>query len=151
MSWKPNVTVAAVLECEGKFLFVEEETDEGIRFNQPAGHLECRESLSEAVIREVLEETGRTFVPESLVGIYNWRNERKDITYLRFVFTGRISAYDAARPLDQGIITTHWLSLEQIRAQTALHRSPMVLQCVEDWCAGKRAPLDLITHYPCEA
>ncbi len=149
MNWKPNVTVAAVIERDGKFLMVEEETDVGIRFNQPAGHLECRESLSAAVIREVLEETGRSFVPEALVGIYNWRNEARDITYLRFVFTGRITGHDTARPLDQGIIATHWLTLEEIRQQQSLHRSPMVLQCVEDWCAGKRAPLDLITHYPC--
>lgn len=150
MNWKPNVTVAAVLERDGKFLMVEEETDVGIRFNQPAGHLECRESLTEAVIREVLEETGRTFVPESLVGIYHWRSEARDITYLRFVFTGPITAHDTTRALDQGILGTHWLTLDEIRQQQALHRSPMVLQCVEDWCAGKRMPLDLVTYYtPC--
>lgn len=147
MIWKPHVTVAAVLEHEGKFLLVEEETDDGIRFNQPAGHLECRESLTDAVVREVLEETGRTFVPESLVGIYNWRNDAKGITYLRFVFTGRIVHHDKGRQLDQGIIDTHWRSLEEMRAMHAQLRSPMVLQCVEDGCAGKRYPLDLITHY----
>ncbi|SDH34283.1 NUDIX hydrolase [Propionivibrio dicarboxylicus] len=149
MNWKPNVTVAAVIENDGKFLCVEEVTDDGVRFNQPAGHLECREALTEAVIREVLEETGYSFAPEALVGIYNWRNEARDITYLRFVFTGRATGHDAARPLDEGIIAARWLTLAELRERQAQLRSPMVLQCVEDWCAGKRAPLDLITHYPC--
>jgi len=108
MTWKPNVTVAAVLERDGKFLLVEEETDEGIRFNQPAGHLECRESLTDAVIREALEETGYSFVPQYLIGIYNWRNEAMDVTYLRFAFAGEITGHDAQRPLDEGIIAARW-------------------------------------------
>jgi ADP-ribose pyrophosphatase YjhB (NUDIX family) len=147
MIWKPNVTVAAVLERDGKFLLVEEETESGIRFNQPAGHLECREALTDAVIRETLEESGYTFVPRALVGIYNWRNEEKDVTYLRFAFTGEITAHDAERPLDEGIIAAHWLSLDEIRARQAQHRSPLILRCIEDWCAGTRYPLALITHY----
>ena len=105
MVWKPNVTVAAVLERDGKFLLVEEETDDGIRFNQPAGHLECRESLADAVIREALEETGYAFDPKFIVGVYNWRNEAKDITYLRFAFGGEVVGHDAERKLDEGIIT----------------------------------------------
>lgn len=147
MIWKPNVTVAAVLEREGKFLLVEEETDEGIRFNQPAGHLECRESLTDAVIREVLEETGYRFVPQYLIGVYNWRNEARDVTYLRFSFAGEITGHDAQRPLDEGIIAARWLTLDEIRALEARHRSPLILRCIEDWQAGKRYPLDLITHY----
>ena len=97
MVWKPNVTVAAVIERDGKFLLVEEETDEGLRFNQPAGHLECRESLVEAAVRETLEETGYHFVPQYLVGIYNWRKEEKDLTYLRFAFGGEIIGHDAGQ------------------------------------------------------
>lgn len=147
MIWKPNVTVAAVLERDGKFLLVEEETDSGIRFNQPAGHLECREALTDAVIRETLEESGYSFVPQALVGIYNWRNEEKDVTYLRFAFTGEITAHDAERPLDEGIIAAHWLTLDEIRARQAQHRSPLILRCIEDWCAGTRYPLALVTHY----
>jgi ADP-ribose pyrophosphatase YjhB (NUDIX family) len=147
MIWKPHVTVAAVIERDGKFLLVEEETDSGIRYNQPAGHLECGESLLDAVIREALEETAYDFVPQSLVGIYNWRNEAKDITYLRFAFAGEASAHDALRKLDEGIIAAHWLALDEIRALQDVHRSPMILRCIEDWCAGKRYPLDLITHY----
>jgi len=147
MTWKPNVTVAAVLEREGKFLLVEEETDEGIRFNQPAGHLECRESLNDAVIRETLEETGYRFVPQYLIGVYNWRNEARDVTYLRFAFTGEITGHEELRPLDEGIIAARWLTLDEIRALEARHRSPLILRCIEDWQAGKRYPLDLITHY----
>ena len=147
MIWKPNVTVAAIIERDGKFLLVEEETDEGIRFNQPAGHLECEEALTDAVVREALEETGYTFVPKYLVGIYNWRHPSKDITYLRFAFGGDIVGHDAQRKLDAGIIGARWLALDEIRANADQHRSPLILRCIEDWQAGKRYPLELITHY----
>ena len=147
MVWKPNVTVAAVLERDGKFLLVEEETDDGIRYNQPAGHLECRESLSEAAVREALEETAYTFVPEYLVGVYNWRNEARDVTYLRFAFGGTITGHDPARPLDDGILAARWLTLDEIRALAPRHRSPLILRCIEDFLAGKRYPLDMVTHY----
>ena len=147
MNWKPHVTVAAVIERDGQFLLVEEETDDGIRFNQPAGHLECGEALTEAVIREVLEETAYHFVPKTLIGVYNWRNEAKDITYLRFAFAGEIVGHEAGRSLDQGIIAARWLSLDEIRALQNRHRSPLIMRCIEDWQAGKRYPLDLITHY----
>ena len=147
MIWKPHVTVAAVVERDGKFLLVEEETDDGIRFNQPAGHLECRESLLDAVRREVLEETAYHFVPRALVGIYNWRNEARDLTYLRFTFAGEVGAHEAERRLDDGIIAAHWLAADEIRARQAQHRSPMIQRCLDDWLAGKRYPLDLLTHY----
>jgi len=147
MIWKPNVTVAAIIERDGKFLLVEEETDEGIRFNQPAGHLECEEALTDAVVREALEETGYAFVPRFLVGVYNWRHPSKDITYLRFAFGGEVIGHDAQRKLDTGIIGARWLSLDEIRANAEQHRSPLILRCIEDWQAGKRYPLELITHY----
>lgn len=146
MIWKPHVTVAAVLERDGKFLLVEEETNEGIRFNQPAGHLECRESLIDAAIRETLEETAYSFIPRYLVGVYNWRSEAKDMTYLRFAFGGEVAGHDAQRELDQGIIAAHWLTLDEIRALESRHRSPLVLRCIDDWRAGKRYPLELIAH-----
>ncbi len=147
MVWKPNVTVAAVLERDGKFLLVEEETDDGIRYNQPAGHLECRESLLDAAIRETLEETACTFVPRYLVGVYSWRNEAKDVTYLRFAYGGEITGHDPQRRLDTGIVAAHWLTLDEIRALAPRHRSPLILRCIEDWLAGKRYPLELVTHY----
>jgi 8-oxo-dGTP pyrophosphatase MutT (NUDIX family) len=146
MIWKPNVTVAAVIERDGKFLLVEEETDDGPMFNQPAGHWEPGETLAEAVIREAREETAYTFTPEWLLGIYTWRHPRKDVTYLRFAFSGPAGAHDPRQDLDGGIIRAAWLTLDEIRATRSRHRSPLVLQCVEDHLAGKRFPLELITH-----
>ncbi|WP_291994038.1 NUDIX hydrolase [Candidatus Accumulibacter sp. ACC003] len=148
MVWKPNVTVAAVVERDGRFLLVEEETEYGICYNQPAGHLECRESLIDAVIRETREETAYAFNPQYLVGVYNCRNEARDVTYLRFSFGGEIGAHDAAAPLDTGIVAAHWLTVDEIRARQAQHRSPLVMRCIDDWQAGRRYPLELLTHCP---
>jgi ADP-ribose pyrophosphatase YjhB (NUDIX family) len=144
--WKPNVTVAAVIERAGRFLLVEEETPEGLRFNQPAGHLEEGESLLEATVREVLEETAHGFVPEYLVGIYQWTRPQGDITYLRFAYGGRVEGVDAARPLDAGIVRAVWMTLDEVRASADRHRSPLILQCIEDWLAGQRHPLALVHH-----
>ena len=148
MIWKPHVTVAAVIEQAGKFLLVEEHTDDGIRYNQPAGHLERGESLQAAVARETLEETGYAFLPASLVGIYHWRNEARDITYLRFAFAGSVAGRDAGRRLDEGIIAPHWLSFEEIQALALAGRlrSPLVLRCIEDWRAGKHYLPDIVTY-----
>ncbi len=148
MVWKPHVTVAALVERESRFLLVEEETDVGIRYNQPAGHLERGETLVEAVVRETLEETAHVFVPAALVGVYHWHNAATDITFLRFVFAGSVSAYDAQRPLDQGIVAPRWLSLDEIRALARADRlrSPLVLACIDDWRAGQRHPLGLVRH-----
>ena len=89
--WKPSVTVAAIIERDGKFLLVEEETSDGIRFNQPAGHLDPNESLIEAVSREALEETSFDFTPEALVGVYMSRyvssRTKEEVTYLPSLMT----------------------------------------------------------------
>ena len=148
MIWKPNVTVAAVVERNSRFLLVEEETDEGPLFNQPAGHWEQGETLLQAVVREAREETAHGFQPDSLLGIYSWRHPRKELTYLRFAFSGSSLGHDPHQPLDDGIIRAVWMTVEEIRATPARHRSPLVLRCVEDHLAGKRFPLDLITHFP---
>jgi 8-oxo-dGTP pyrophosphatase MutT (NUDIX family) len=147
MIWKPNVTVAAVIEQDGKFLLVEEETSDGVRFNQPAGHLEQKESLIQGVIRETLEETAYHFKPEWLVGIYRWHHARKGVTYLRFSFSGAVLGHEAERPLDSGILRAVWLTPDEIRAQAQHHRSPLVLKCMEDHLADRRYPLDILTHY----
>lgn len=147
MIWKPNVTVAAVIELDGKFLMVEEETAEGVRFNQPAGHWEADETLAQGAAREALEETAYHFTPEWLLGIYRWRHPRQDITYLRFAFAGRVHGHEPQRQLDSGILRAVWLSQEEIRATAERHRSPLVLQCVEDYLAGTRYPLELVTHF----
>lgn len=147
MIWKPNVTVAAVVMRDGKFLLVEEETDAGLAFNQPAGHLEAGESLIDAVVREALEETAYHFKPTHLIGIYNWKHPSKDVTYLRFAFGGELRGHEAGRPLDDGIIAARWLTLDEVKATQARHRSPLILRCIEDLSAGKSYPLDLLVHY----
>ena len=147
MPWKPNVTVAAVVERAGKFLLVEEETSQGVRFNQPAGHLEADESILEAVKREVLEESAYHFVPQHLLGIYRWHSAASDTTYLRFAFTGEIAGHEADRPLDAGILQAVWLTPDEIRTTQAQHRSPLILRCMEDYLDKKRYPLDLLVHY----
>ncbi len=147
MVWKPNVTVAAVVQRDGKFLLVEEETESGLAFNQPAGHLEAGEALVDAVVREALEETAYHFKPTHLVGIYNWRHPTKDVTYLRFAFAGELRGWEAERQLDEGIVAARWLTLDEVKATQDRHRSPLILRCIEDLIAGKRYPLDLLVHY----
>jgi 8-oxo-dGTP pyrophosphatase MutT (NUDIX family) len=148
--WKPSVTVAAVIERDGLFLLVEEETSEGLRLNQPAGHLDPFESLEQAVIRETLEETAHDFTPTALVGMYMSRYQSartgEDVTYLRFTFCGKVGQRHE-RELDHGIVRTLWLTRDEIAACRERHRSPLILQCVDEYLAGRRAPLALLhTH-----
>ena len=202
--WKPNVTVAALIERAGRFLLVEEETEDGLRFNQPAGHLDHGESLVAACARETLEETAWGFRPTALVGIYLWPRARPaggrtpgraggafeqreqplaasarqrqgfaehrgaplpagrgepaaaaaargrppdDVSYLRFAFCGELGAHEAGRALDAGIQRALWMTPDEIRASTERHRSPLVWQCVSDYLAGRRFPLELVRHY----
>jgi ADP-ribose pyrophosphatase YjhB (NUDIX family) len=145
--WKPNVTVAAVIERDGRFLLVEEETPDGLRFNQPAGHLDQGESIVAACSRETLEETAWLFTPEALVGIYQWPRPQGDLTYLRFAFCGQLGMHEANRPLDHGIVRAVWLTPSEIEACRERHRSPLILHCIADFLAGRRYPLDLIRHY----
>ncbi|MBS0587939.1 NUDIX hydrolase [Nitrosomonas sp.] len=147
--WKPNVTVAAVIERDGKFLLVEEEPEagSGLFINQPAGHLDPGESIIQGAIRETLEETAYTFVPEFLVGIYHWHSQRIDTTYIRFAFGGRVTHHDPHRTLDTGILQAAWFSPEEVNQMIQRHRSPLVMQCIRDYQAGKRYPLELLTHY----
>jgi 8-oxo-dGTP pyrophosphatase MutT (NUDIX family) len=146
MQWMPHATVAAIVEDQGKFLLVEEETDRGNRYNQPAGHLEDNESLLAAVVRETMEETAYTFHPEALLGIYHWKHEHNDSTYLRFAYIGRVSHHQPTQALDEGIVRSVWMTVEEMREQAMLMRSPQVLKCVEDYLAGERYPLEVITH-----
>jgi 8-oxo-dGTP pyrophosphatase MutT (NUDIX family) len=144
---KVSATVAAVIQHDGRFLFVEEETDDGVRINQPAGHLEADESIVDGAVRETLEETAYGFSPTALVGIYRWKHPRRDVTYVRFAFCGDLGAHDPQRKLDHGILRALWLTPEELRACAPMHRSPLVLRCVEDYLAGRRYPLDLLVHY----
>lgn len=149
--WKPSVTVAAIIERDGRFMLVEEETSDGIRFNQPAGHLDPGESLEQAVIRETLEETAHDFMPTALVGMYMSRylssRTGQEVTYLRFAFAGILGqGYDL--PLDDGILRTVWMTRVEMLACQEKHRSPLVLRCVDDYLLGKRAPLSLLFTHP---
>jgi 8-oxo-dGTP pyrophosphatase MutT (NUDIX family) len=154
--FKPSVTVAAIIEQDGKFLLVEEHTPEGLRLNNPAGHLEPGESPQAGCVREALEETARHFAPSALVGIYLSRFQRparvdaqgthalEDITYLRFAFCGSVGDAIAGHALDEGIVRTLWLTPDEIRASTPRHRSPLLLRCMEDYLAGQRYPLSMV-------
>ena len=174
--WKPSVTVAAVIErLDGdtsRFLLVEEHTPEGLKLNNPAGHLDPEESPEQGVIREVLEETACTFTPDRLVGVYLSRFQRpavmeppgfatpqggaadleaarrpagEDVTFVRFAFGGSVGEPDPTRRLDEGIVRTLWMTLAELRASRARHRSPHVLSCIEDYLSGRRYPLTTIT------
>lgn len=146
--FRPSVTVAAVIAREGRYLLVEEDTPEGLRLNNPAGHLEQGETPLEAVVREALEETARAFVPEAFLGVYLARFLRparsEDVTYVRLAFCGAAGEEIAGRSLDQGIRRTLWMSLDELRASAERHRSPLVLRCIEDHAAGRRLPLDSV-------
>jgi 8-oxo-dGTP pyrophosphatase MutT (NUDIX family) len=141
---RPRVTVAAVAEREGRFLFVEErvEGEASLRLNQPAGHLEAGESLLAAVAREALEETGHRFTPHALLGVYHYSNN--GATYVRFAFTGEALAPSTPVKLDAGIVQALWLTPEELAAQRARHRSALVLACVQDYLRGQRFPLEVV-------
>jgi 8-oxo-dGTP pyrophosphatase MutT (NUDIX family) len=150
--WSPSVTVAAIIEHQGRYLLVEEHTPEGLKLNNPAGHLDPGESPEQGVVREALEETARVFTPQALVGVYLSRFVRpasnEDVTYLRFAFAGTVGEPVPGRRLDNGIERTLWMTPTKLRASPARHRSPLVLRCIEDHLAGRRYPLDLITTDP---
>ncbi len=142
--WTPHVTVAAIVERDGKFLLVEEEDHGALMLNQPAGHLDEGESILDAVVRETREETAWRFTPEFLLGIYRWRNPRNDFTYIRFAFIGSVDDHDPQQTLDRGIVRSLWLSAADIAREATRHRSPQVQRCIDDYRAGRRYPLDCL-------
>ena len=143
---RPAVTVATIVERDGRFLVVEEETRSGTRINQPAGHLEPGETLPAAAIRETLEETGWHVTPSSLVGVYRWQTPEDGATFIRFAFAADARKHDMDRALDVGIIRALWLTYEDLAAQKIRHRSPLVLRCVDDYRAGRRWPVAFVTE-----
>jgi 8-oxo-dGTP pyrophosphatase MutT (NUDIX family) len=140
-----SVTVAAVIERDGRFLLVQERIDGRLVLNQPAGHLDPGESLIAACRREVLEETAHRFEPRALVGIYRWYYAAKDVTFLRFCFHGTLGQAEK-RPLDKEIVALHWLTAEELKARKAEHRSPLVQKCVDDFLAGRHFPLEVLSR-----
>jgi 8-oxo-dGTP pyrophosphatase MutT (NUDIX family) len=143
---RPTVTVATIVERDGRFLVVEEETRDGTRINQPAGHLELGETLTAAAVRETLEETGWHVAPTALIGVYRWQTPKSETTFIRFAFAADARRHDAERPLDVGIVRALWLTYEDLAAQKPRHRSPLVLRCVDDYRAGRRWPIGFITE-----
>jgi 8-oxo-dGTP pyrophosphatase MutT (NUDIX family) len=154
--WKPSVTVAAIIEREGRYLLIEEHTPEGLRLNNPAGHLDAGESPQDGCAREALEETTYTFQPTEMVGIYISRLLRparadraaEDVTYFRLAFCGELGNQVPDAQLDKGIVRTLWMTPDEIRANVHRLRSPLVLRCMEDHLAGQRFPLSLIYTDP---
>jgi 8-oxo-dGTP pyrophosphatase MutT (NUDIX family) len=145
MTWKPDITVAAIIADADRFLIVEEQIRGQRVFNQPAGRVEDGESLLAAVVRETLEETAWQFEPEWLLGIYTWHSPTRARSSLRFAFTGRVSAHDSARKLDPPVIAAHWLRREQLQEPSRVLRTPLVLRCIDDYLAGRRLPLAAIS------
>jgi phosphatase NudJ len=143
--WKPNVTVAAVVERDGRYLLVEERAADGrLVLNNPAGHLDPGETLLQAVVREVLEETACVFTPTHLQGIHLAPSGSGDVTYLRFAFAGQVGAPLPGRALDDGIVRVLWLTRAEIAAERARHRSALLMRCIDDHVAGRRYPLALL-------
>jgi 8-oxo-dGTP pyrophosphatase MutT (NUDIX family) len=147
MRWKANVTVAAVIEKDGRFLMIEEESNGVIVINQPAGHLEKDETIIEAVIREVQEETAWAFEPTNIVGVYLYPSSNNDITYLRICFSGRCISHDAKQQLDDGIVQALWMTPQELETKKNELRSPLVMHCLNDYLAGNAYPLDILHHY----
>jgi 8-oxo-dGTP pyrophosphatase MutT (NUDIX family) len=145
-TWLPHVVAAAIVERHGTFLLVEEHTAEGLRLNQPAGHWERGETLLDAVRREALEETAHHVEPLALLGCYSTYYPRRDITYLRFAYVCEAVGFDAGRALDDGIVRTLWLTPAELSAHPTPHRSPLVMRCIEDYLAGRRFPLNFVSH-----
>ncbi len=141
------MTVAAVIECDRRYLVVEEMADGECVFNQPAGHVEPGERLADAVIREVLEEAGVHFVPHHLIGIYRWVNPRNDETHVRIGFSGSIARREPAPELDGPIVAVHWLSYAELLARRERLRSPLVLGCLDDHRRGRRYPMDMLRDF----
>jgi len=143
---RPAVTVAAIVVRDDRYLVVEETTRAGLRLNQPAGHLEAGETIAAAAARETLEETGYRVTPTALVGVYRWQSPETGVTFIRFAFAAAVVAHESARTLDEGIVRALWLSHAELVAQRVRHRSPLVLRCVDDFRAGRRLPLDVVSE-----
>jgi ADP-ribose pyrophosphatase YjhB (NUDIX family) len=147
MVWKPHVTVAAIIERNQRFLLVEEETANGLEFNQPAGHLDEHEDLISAVIREVNEETAWQFQPQELVAVQLWRKNPEFPTFMRFCFTGHCHSHNPEQALDTGVVSTHWLTRDEVAAQAHRLRSPLVLISIDQYLSGQRYPLDILHSF----
>lgn len=144
MTWAPHVTVATIIEQDNRYLMVYEEADGKKVYNQPAGHLDPNETLKEAAIRETLEETGWSIELTGVVGVNLYTAPSNGITYFRTTFIAKALSHNTQRPLDTGIIEAVWLTYEELVARKDQLRSPMTLQIIEEYRAGRRFPLQVV-------
>jgi len=147
MIWTPHATVAAIVEREGRFLFVEEISNGKRVFNQPAGHVDEDESLTEATKRETLEESGWQVKPTELVGIYTYKAPSNGVTYYRFCYVCEAILEVPNAELDKGILAAHWFTFDEVRAKKDKLRGPLVMKCLEDYLKGNRFPLGLVYEH----
>lgn len=145
-----QVIVASVLERHGQYLCVEEPFNGEIKLNQPAGKLEIGEAPAHGAVRETFKETGHSFLPTNIVGIYEYYDIRISTIFLRIAYTGALfnPQRRASNVSDRQIAAVRWLTYEELQASQERHRSPYVLRCVADHRARKAYPLDLICHFP---
>ena len=141
--YKPNTTVACVIEAQGKYLLVEELIDGEVKYNQPAGHLEAQESIISACAREVYEETGLKLIPQGLVGIYQF-SASESLAFVRYTFYVKLDKIITSAPIDPAINALVWLTLEEINSLSPQLRSPLVIKSINDYLAGKHFPLALL-------
>jgi 8-oxo-dGTP pyrophosphatase MutT (NUDIX family) len=146
MTWRPDLTVAAIVARDERFLIVEERIQGRLVLNQPAGHVEDGESILAAVVRETLEETAWEFVPRHMLGLYLWRNPASGASILRVAIAGEVTSRESRRSLDAGIVAAHWMTRAALLAQPGRLRSPLVMRCIDDYLAGHRHSLDALQH-----
>ncbi|MBI6955681.1 NUDIX hydrolase [Pseudomonas sp. CCOS 191] len=144
MSWQPHITVATVVEHEGKFLFVEEFKAGRHVFNQPAGHLEANETITQAALRETLEETAWEVELTGVVGIYLYSAPGNGVTYQRICFAARPVRHHQGRALDNDIVRAAWLTRDELLAEPSRWRSELVPRCLDDYLKGPLHSLDLL-------
>ena len=148
MIWTPHLTVAAIVERNEKFLMVKETDDGRAVYNQPAGHVEKHETVQDAIVREVKEETAWDFLPEYIVGFYKWHKQDSDTTYVRICYAGKASNHDPEQALDDGILSANWLDFDDIMSMDSKSmRSPMVRKCISDYRNKIEYPLEFITEW----
>lgn len=144
MDWQPHITVATIVEDNGRFLMVEESKGGRNVLNQPAGHLDPNETLIEAAVRETLEETGWDVEPTGVLGIYLYTAPSNGVTYQRVCFIAKALRHHADYQLDDGIVCAKWLTREELIAQREHWRSELIMRCIDDYLDGKRFGLELI-------
>lgn len=148
IDWYAHVTVATVVCREDRYLLVRERDKQTgqMVYNQPAGHLEPGETLLAAAVRETLEETGWHVEVTGLLGSALYTAPSNGVTYHRTTFVARALQREEHAQLDPDIDSVHWLSYEEIQAESARMRSPLVLASIERHRRGQCYPLEFIYH-----